>query len=288
MNKPALNRKVNIEIPKVTEENARYGHIAVIAVLCFAVGVSWPFFAGVKLVPNAPSEEPEAAASPSAQMPTPAPNLAVAEPLRSKEPSVEIEKTVVISCHDERGRKQSRCDTPDLHATLDARFKALAQCKPGVDGKLSLGLKLDFSKNKVVDTVRGKSTTLDGSLANDLLACAKKELQAVSLAGIDHLQEDYLVFYFLKFMPAGALLSVPEANQHSIVAASGSATVIFESAMVRDSADTQGKLLARLLYGTRVFVTGRVGDWYEIKYDAKGRKGFMHQNSLGMTNPAPP
>lgn len=283
MNKPVTNRKVSIEIPKQEEEHTRFGHIAVIAVVCFVVGVSWPFLAGVKLVPNAPSDESAVpladAPSPSSKAPTTA---ALPEPARSKEPNVTIEKTTVISCHDERDRKQNRCDTPDLQEALLARFKALAHCKAGVDGKLSLGLKLDFAKNKVVDAVQGKSTTLESGVVNELLACAKTELSTVSLAGIDHLHQRYLIFYVLGFVPAGALIAEPATAQLAVVPANGSATVVFESAMVRDRADSSGKIVTRLLYGTRVFVTGRVGEWYEIKYDSKGHKGFVHQNSLGM------
>jgi SH3-like domain-containing protein len=39
---------------------------------------------------------------------------------------------------------------------------------------------------------------------------------------------------------------------------------------------------ARLLYGTKVFVTGRQGDWYRIRYDAHGREGWVHKNALAM------
>jgi hypothetical protein len=282
MNKPIANRKVSIEIPKREEETTRFGHIAVIAVVCFVIGVSWPFLAGVKLVPNAPSDQSAVPLDPAPASSNSPAVAAAAEPARSKEPNVEIEKTTVISCHDERGRKQNRCDTPDLQETLFARFKALAHCKAGIDGKLSLGLKLDFEKNKVVDVVQGKSTTLESGVVDELLACAKTELSTVSLAGIDHLQQRYLIFYVLGFVPAGALLPERAAAPLAIVPANGSGTVVFESAMVRDRADSTGKIVTRLLYGTRVFITGRVGDWYEIKYDSKGHKGFVHQNSLGV------
>jgi hypothetical protein len=282
MNKPIANRKVSIDVPKREEEQTRFGHIAVIAVACFVVGVSWPFLAGVKLVPNAPSDESAVPLEPRPASSNSAAAIVLPEPARSKEPNVEVEKTTVISCHDEKGRKQNRCDTPDLREALFARFKALTHCKEGVDGKLSLGLKLDFEKNKVVDVVQGKSTTLESGLVNELLACAKTELSTVSLAGIDHSQQRYLIFYVLSFSPAGALLPEQAAAPLAIVPASGSGTVVFESAMVRDRADSSGKIVTRLLYGTRVFITGRVGDWYEIKYDSKGHKGFVHQNSLGV------
>jgi hypothetical protein len=66
VNKPANNRKVAVTIPEPQEEQTRFGHIGLIAALCFALGVSWPFLAGVKLVPNTPSDEaPAGSAGPA-------------------------------------------------------------------------------------------------------------------------------------------------------------------------------------------------------------------------------
>jgi hypothetical protein len=52
--------------------------------------------------------------------------------------------------------------------------------------------------------------------------------------------------------------------------------------MVHESADPSSKVLTRLLYGTRVFVKGRLDDWYEVVFDSKGHKGFIHKNALGL------
>lgn len=282
MNRPVVNRKASVSISPAPEGRARYGHIGLIATLCFVVGVSWPFLAGVQLVPSAPVDNPEPS---QRNKPAPDPTTgAAAGPPISKKPRIEIDKTVVINCHDAKGRKQNRCDKPNVQAALGERLAELAACKPDAEGTLSLGLKLDFEKNAVLDVVRGKSTTVDQETAGELLACAKAQLESVSLAGVEHLYRSYLVFFFLQLHPPGTpIVQVDEQGQpNAIVPANGSATVIFESAMVRDHADEAGKVVARLLYGTRVFVTGRLGDWYEVKYDSKGRKGFVHKNALGM------
>ena len=39
---------------------------------------------------------------------------------------------------------------------------------------------------------------------------------------------------------------------------------------------------ATLTYGTEVFVTGRQGDWYRVKYDAKGNEAWVHKNALAL------
>ena len=38
--------------------------------------------------------------------------------------------------------------------------------------------------------------------------------------------------------------------------------------------------IARAMFG--VAVSARKGKWYEVKYDAKGAKGWVHRNALGM------
>jgi hypothetical protein len=92
-----------------------------------------------------------------------------------------------------------------------------------------------------------------------------------------------MLFYFLRLLPKGAPLgNTTNAAEPSLVPASGSATVLFESAMVRERPEPSSAVLTRLLYGTRVVVSGRLGTWYEIKYDSKGNKGFIHKNAIGM------
>ncbi len=144
MNKHVSNRKVGVTIAQPREEQTRFGHIALIAGLCFVVGVSWPFLAGVKLVPTLPATM------------HPLYRLHLRHPQRRwyrranrmhnlplflvrTTASVELEKTVVISCDDQSGRKQSHCDKPPVDEKLSDHFKSLVACKPGTVGKLSSG-----------------------------------------------------------------------------------------------------------------------------------------------------
>ena len=49
-----------------------------------------------------------------------------------------------------------------------------------------------------------------------------------------------------------------------------------------DNQPEDGKIVSRLRYGTRVAVSAKRGKWYEVKYDAKGNKGWVHRNALGL------
>jgi uncharacterized protein YgiM (DUF1202 family) len=68
----------------------------------------------------------------------------------------------------------------------------------------------------------------------------------------------------------------------AITPASGRATVNWEVALVRATPTRDGDVLARVLSGTRVVVTGRSGDWYRVKFDAKGSEGWVFRASIGL------
>src|SRR4051812_13237569 len=73
-----------------------------------------------------------------------------------------------------------------------------------------------------------------------------------------------------------------EAASAEVTEASGHATVAWDVALVRSSASRDGAVVARVLQGTRVSVTGRRGDWYRIKYDVKGSVGWVYRTAIGM------
>ncbi|MDQ2647405.1 MAG: SH3 domain-containing protein, partial [Myxococcota bacterium] len=52
-------KPLRIEVPR--EDRPRFGRVGVIALIGFAVGVSWPHLAGVRIVPRAPTPASEAA-----------------------------------------------------------------------------------------------------------------------------------------------------------------------------------------------------------------------------------
>ena len=56
----------------------------------------------------------------------------------------------------------------------------------------------------------------------------------------------------------------------------------WDVALVRSQPAKDGEVVARVLSGTRVSVSGRNGDWYRIKYDAKGGEGWVFRTAIGM------
>jgi hypothetical protein len=197
-------------------------------------------------------------------------------------PSALIEKTLVVNCRDEQDRKLAQCDTPAFEPVARDRFHALTGCEAAANasGVLSIGFELDFGKQKIRDILLGKSSTLDTATAEALLSCAKKEFMTASLNDVGHTHSQYLVFYMVKFAPAGVPSEVDVREPETI--AKGTATIIWNSALIRTEPLEGGALKTRLLYGTKVLVSARQGDWYKISYDARGSEGWVHKNALAM------
>jgi hypothetical protein len=153
---------------------------------------------------------------------------------------------------------------------------------------LSVGFDVDFDTRKFEHFTVGKSTTLPASTARQLLRCAEKELSRVSLEGAAHTQSSYRMFYKVDFDESGESAAAPAASaappvQQSaeVIAASGRVTVTWEAALVR-AKPKDGEVLARVLGGTRLTVTGRQGEWYRVKYDAKGSEGWVYKSAIGL------
>jgi len=283
---------LKVEIPK--DESPRLGRVGLIAVVGFAIGAVWPSLANFKLVPNAPSQpaaapglagEPVAASAMSA-LPSaaPPPPEAPAAPAGG----AVVGELQVTSCRGEGGRKVETCDAIDFDRVARPRLQALAGCAGAsrLTGMLSVGLELDFEKGKVVRVASGKSTTLGQSETDALIDCANTGFADVNLEGIAHQHAQYTAFYRVEFTaapeaPAEEAEPVA-ADQVSVTPATGRATVSWEVALVRSGPSRDGKVVARVLSGTRVVVTGRNGDWYQIKYDAKGNQGWVYRTAIGM------
>ncbi len=125
--------------------------------------------------------------------------------------------------------------------------------------------------------MRGKSTTLPDATADALLECAKKEFDTVSLDAVKHQYQKYTAFYLVTLKPPGDKGSAdPQVTE-----ASGRATVSWDVAIIRDK-PKDGAIVARILRGTRVVVSGRQDDWYRVKYDAKGSEGWVFKTAIGM------
>jgi hypothetical protein len=286
---------LKVEIPKPGADRPEIGRVGIIAAVGFVIGIAWPWLSGIRLVPSPPSDEiaesvPAAVPSTGASgalattAPSGAPGIADAPeaPAATEKQSVKISDLKVTTCRGEGNKKLKDCDKIQFDPVARGRLGALARCgaAEGAEGTLSIGFDLDFEKRAVVDVFAGKSTTFSKEQASALIECAKKDFAALTLDGIDHEHLRYTAFYFVEFLPAGVPAGAA-APEEQAQAASGLATVAWDVAVVRDAPE-DGKIATRLRYGTRVVVTGRKGRWYEVRYDAKGQKGWVHRNALGL------
>ncbi|MBX3125942.1 MAG: SH3 domain-containing protein [Polyangiaceae bacterium] len=280
-----------ISVPAPGEDAPRLGRVGIIAAVGFGLGVLWPTLAGVKLVPSAPVEAESVSSEPAAEDGEPAAASAEAptgaDPAAAKaaapspaDSRLSFKPLQITSCRDAEGRRRESCGELDLSPALDDKLKALASCAgtENARGLLSLGLELDFAKKSITDVLKGRSTTLPDAVAQAFVACAKTELAGVSLEGIASELARYTVFYPIEVVPAGqsAAGEAPEPE-----GASGTATVSWEVAIIRQT-PKDGAVVARVLRGTRVTVTGRQNDWYKVKYDAKGSEGWVFKTAIGM------
>lgn len=71
-------------------------------------------------------------------------------------------------------------------------------------------------------------------------------------------------------------------SDEQLVVMNGQATIGWKAAVVRKGPSGLAEAVERVLYGTRVTVTGRQGDWYRVKYGRKGQTGWVHRKALGL------
>jgi hypothetical protein len=256
------------------------GHVLIIALVGFVIGVVWPRLAGVSLVPEAPvedevqSDEDDAQATAKTAVPQ-EPELIELLP----EDRLQVSPAKITSCVQGKD-KAAKCDEIKVDDLVHPHLMALLGCPSaqGVFGTLSLGFRLDFEQAKISEVESGRSTDLPEETTKEILRCATQELSTVSLNGLSHQFDSYQVFYLLEF-------KTPEAaaqDKTSVTPASGKATVQWRTALIREEADRDAKVVARLLTGAVIVVTGRMGEWYRIKYDDKGREGWVHGAAIGL------
>jgi hypothetical protein len=311
----------DVPAARADTEPSRVGRLALIVLCCFGVGLAWPLFAGLDFVqrppgsvpaksedndPPPPDGEPDSKPSqtpkpvpgvvtPAADVVRAAAHLAPLPPLDPGASSdrrqvtanpfvVRSEGSIVSSCRDGRRTLQSgTCDSPAVEGSFAPAFFSLGRCpmSRSAAGVLSLGLDLDFKRGRVTGVRAGQSTTLPRDAANALLACARQKLLDAALERVQHNHEAYSVYFQLRVAPPGST-SKRASPSSATVTASGQATVASASAVVREGASLDARMLQRLQYGARVSVTGRRGDWYRITYDGHGATGWVHRKALGL------
>lgn len=281
MNRVAAPDSKGARRPKVTVENGpqSLGKVAWVAAIGFLIGVAWPRIFGVTLVPEAPLREAtskeEDPAGPVPADPGEQKQLAPADLLEISEP-------LVTSCRDSAGKPVKLCNDVNFDDLFHAPLLSLTTCPgaSGVFGTLSLGFEVSFADQKVRKLESGKSSNLPAVVLAQLLRCAEEQLGAVPLGKTQASAASYTVFYKLLFKSA----EVAASEAESTVSASGIATVEWRTALVREEPEGEAKVVARVLAGARLTVTGRRGDWYRVKYDAKGREGWTHGAALGLVD----
>ena len=297
---PAERRQpLKIEVPNQKQETLRFGRVGLIVTAGFVIGIIWPRIAGFKLVPSVPSQPAESSSAdltgapgevkgPTAAAPAsePEPPPAVAAPNTDR---LQVSEPQFIACKANGKKRKDDCDHVEFDRLARPHIQALSACTGAqhMEGLLSIGFDLDFTSQTVSGVKSGKSTTLSASDTEALVACEKKEFQNVSLVGISHKHETYSVFYRVEFPkvgaePAGGAEPAADTAPGDVTEATGHATVAWDVALVRSSASRDGTVVARVLQGTRITVTGRRGDWYRIKYDVKGNVGWVYRTAIGM------
>jgi len=300
------NRRPVIRVPSPRDEQPRFGRVGLIAVVGFVVGVAWPSVAKLKLVappPNAESKAEPSTPSPSATLAAPAQSGSAARSASAPVPpkassgeneGIRVEEVQILSCVDADGKRSRRCDTPGFGEGIRKALRGLLACEgaSSLSGRLSIGFDVDFEQSRLRDFVSGRSTTLEPERAALLVSCAEKLLADLAFAQQEHSYSRYRVFYLVDFgaraaasrleaAQAPAASSGESSNPNQLVGTTGRATVVWETAIVRDHPKT-GSIIARILGGTRLAVTARQGDWYRVKYDAKGSEGWVYREAIGL------
>lgn len=290
---------VNVSVPAPDEDRPRMGRLGITVIVCFLLGLVWPLVAGLTFVQrppgSTPAAKPEDEAPPLDVEPEPSPSpapsstpkdavraAAALKPAVTSQETVRIEGSVVGSCSEE-GKAISSCDAPSLDGLIEEPIEKLARCEAaeGAEGVLSLGLWLDFEKGHVTQLKTGQSTTFSKEKAEALATCAKDHVVGTPLDGVAHKYAAYWLYYRVRFLPPGSPLDLATSPPADVVvSASGQGTIGWKTAIVRQGPSRQAKIAGRLLYGTRVNVTGRVGEWYRIVYG--GSTGWVHGDAIGM------
>ncbi len=294
---------VKVSVPDPEMDRPRFGRLSLIVAVCFVVGLVWPSLAGINYVQRPPGSspakvdegevpatdgEPEPAPSPSPS-PKSEPDDAVRAvarvvPTLTSLESLIIDESVVASCQDGAQPPVASCDKPSLVGIIEAPLGKLARCQAaeGASGVLSLGLELDFSRGHVTRVKAGASTTLSKDKSAALVTCAQDLVVGTPLEGVEHKHTSYWLYYLIRFLPPGSPVATGAApSAEEVVSASGQGTIGWKTAVVREAPSREAKIAARLLYGTRVNVTGRMGEWYRIEHDG-GSIGWVHRKAIGM------
>jgi len=284
--------RVNVAVAGAEQGRPPWIRASIFAAIGLVVGVAWPTLAGIRIGPDLPgakrdtsSAPPVAAAATQSAAPSAAASAAADAPdAVSSKQLVAVEGGRISRCyHGKEKLAGERCGKLRIDKVLGPRLRALASCPSalGLKGQLEVAFDLDF-REKEIRVIRGRGSKLPSSTVNGIVRCIADYLHDVSPEKIAHKHRKYRVEYTLKFYPPGSApprhgAEAPGADEGA--AERATATVTWDTALVRDEPHT-GKVIARLVRGTRVKLLGRRREWYRVRVASKD--GWVYRGALGL------
>lgn len=309
---------LRVELPRPADDTPAWSRVGIIAAAGFVVGIAWPRLAGVKIGPSAPDDERTqaaavAAASASAAAAAAAPAMspsasaaAIAAPAAPPGAPAANQQLVVIGpgkitrCWDKKSKKVDDCEKLQFDPIALPKLKELAACPSalGLEGKMTIGFDIDFSKKEVHVLKAKKGTSLPASTVTGILQCAAREFSNVALEDVPHKFRRYSLAYVATFYPPGKHPTgdaeaakgggegeggedgeAAAGSTTSETEASGLAVVNWDTALVRKE-PKDGDVVTRLVRGTKVKLVGRQNDWYKVEHGSK--TGWVHRAAIGL------
>jgi hypothetical protein len=287
--------KPKVKLPLSVDDKPVWTRVGVFAAVGLVIGVAWPSLAGIRIgpeVPGAKKGDVSVAASASIQSSAVAlssktaaakPTAAASAPSSNEEQLVVVSGGVIKRCYKKKKKLDAdECGKLAVDGVLASRLKKLHECPSvlGLAGEMELRFDINFGKKEIRVNKAGKSK-IPNSTVNGIIACAADFIRDVTPEKIPHKYTRYLVAYGLKFYPPGTAPSREGASKDKAggddAKSRGLATVTWDTALVRSEPRT-GKVVARIVRGTRVKLLGRRKDWFRVKVGS--REGWVYRGAL--------
>ena len=293
-NKDAKKDKpVEVVIPEPKADRPAWTRVGIFAAVGLVIGVAWPSLAGIQIGPSVPGSKKADAVPTATAVATSAPSVAgttvaIAKPA----PAAEVldKQLVVVSggaiehCFAGRDRLEGdACGKLVVDRLLVPRLQKLDGCPSalGLSGEMGIRFDVDFKKQEIA-VRKGESGEVPSSTVNGIMACVADYIADVSADKIPHKHDKYRVRYDLSFHPPGTApprSGQDEAAEDDADDERGFASVTWDTGLIRDEPRT-GKVVARVVRGTRVRILGRRKDWYRVKIRSK--EGWLYRGALGL------
>ena len=173
-----------------------------------------------------------------------------------------------LKCWDNEGQESpgSACDPL---AVLEKRFstrlyvvhKCREQHASGKEGKLSLGIEVDFGEDSL-SFWNGASSTLEN--AARIATCLRGELSGLPLHSINHKFSRYRLFFTVVFGKTSEKPSTKEVSKPTRKQPDGKmVNVLMDKVRVRKS-PVDGAVIGKINSGNEVKLIGKKGEWCQV------------------------